>query len=99
MKQTKYRKAKEERGKGARHLSIIEALPPRSDIECLRRQYDQHLDQVAGLSEATRSVYWLFVGQFLEWCYGPRPLQLRALKAKDVSSFIHHRAPRLRGVG
>jgi site-specific recombinase XerD len=47
------------------------------------------------LTEATRSVYWLFVRQFLEWRFGRRPLRLAALKPKDVRGFIRHSAPRL----
>ncbi len=95
MKQTKYRKVKAQRGKAAGHLRIIEALPFRSGIEHLRRQYERYLDQVAGLTEATRSVYWLFIGQFLEWRFGRRPLRLMVLKAKDISGFMHHSGPRL----
>jgi integrase len=64
-------------------------------VEYLHGEYDQHLDQVAGLTEATRSVYWLFVGQFLEWRFGGRSLRLTALKTKDVSGFIEHSGPRL----
>jgi hypothetical protein len=67
MNQTKYRKAQSERRKAADHLSIIDVGVSSSSIERLRREYDRHLDQVAGLTEATRSVYWLFIGQFLEW--------------------------------
>jgi integrase/recombinase XerD len=95
MKKTKYRNAKAKRGEAIGHLSIIDAVPHASGIECLHRQYEQHLDQVAGLSEATRSVYWLFIGQFLEWHFGRRPLRLMALRAKNVSGFMHHSAPRL----
>lgn len=95
MKQTKYRQAKAERGEAAGHLRIIEDLSRPSGIDHLRRQYDRHLDQVAGLSEATRSVYWLFIGQFLEWRFERGPLRLMALKAKDVSGFMHYSGPRL----
>jgi len=66
MKQIKYCPAGVKRGKATRHLSIINGAPRSQSVERLRRQYDQHLDQVAGLTEATRSVYWLFIGQFLQ---------------------------------
>jgi len=95
MKQTKHRNVTTERRKAVGHLRIIEAVSQPSGVEHLHREYDQHLDQVAGLTEATRSVYWLFIRQFLEWRSGRRPLRLTVLKAKDVSGFIEHSGPRL----
>ncbi len=95
MTQNKHRNASERSGKAARHLSIIKATRRSLIVERLHRQYDRHLDQVAGLTEATRSVYWLFIGQFLRWRFGRRPLRLGALKAKDVNGFIRHSGPRL----
>jgi hypothetical protein len=50
----------------------------------LRRQYDRHLEQVAGLTEATRSVYWLFIEQFL-WRFGRRPLQWGRSKRRRLT--------------
>jgi integrase/recombinase XerD len=95
MKQTNYRHAPAKRGKALGHLCIIKGVSPPPSVEHLRQQYDRHLDQVAGLTEATRSVYWLFIGQFLEWHFGRRPLRLAALRAKDVTGFVEHSGPRL----
>ncbi len=94
MKQIEHRNAGAKRAKAIGHLRIIKPAHS-SSIERLRRQYDRHLDQVAGLTEATRSVYWLFIGQFLQRRFGRRPLRLRALRAEDVNAFINHSGPRL----
>ena len=95
MKQIAHRIADVNRGKASGHLSIIEAARHCPNAERLRRQYDRHLDQVAGLTEATRSVYWLFIGQLLHWRFGRRLLRLGALKAADVNVFIRHSGNRL----
>ena len=95
MLQTKPCRARAKRGETGDQLRIIKAGLHSSSVARLRRQFDRHLDQVAGLTEATRSVYWLFIGQFLQWRFGRRPLRLRTLKAKEVNGFIQHRAPRL----
>ena len=95
MQQIKNRNARAKRGKTAGQLRIIKAAQLPSSVERLRRQYDQHLDQVAGLTEATRSVYWLFIGQFLQWRFGRRPLRVGTLKAEEVNGFIQHRGPAL----
>jgi integrase/recombinase XerD len=95
MKKTKHCHGGSKRGEGPRHLSIIKAARRSQSVERLRREYDQHLDQVAGLTEATRSVYWLFIRQFLQRRSGRRPFRLGALWAKDVNSFIQHSGPRL----
>src|SRR6059036_501229 len=95
MKKIKHCHAGPKSEKTGRHLSIIKAARRAQSIERLRRQYDRHLDQVAGLTEATRSVYWLFIGQFLHWRFGRRLLRLGALKAADVNVFIRHSGNRL----
>jgi len=95
MTQTKHRDAGAEPRKAIGHLSIIKPARYPHGAERLGRQYDRHLDQVAGLAEATRCVYWLFIGQFLQWRFGRRPLRLQALKAEDVNGFIRYCGPRL----
>lgn len=96
MKQSNYRNVTGERGEALGHLRIIKGAPQLlPSVEHLRQQYDRHLDQVAGLTEATRLVYWLFIGQFLEWHFGRRPLRLTALRAKHITGFIEHSGPRL----
>jgi integrase/recombinase XerD len=95
MKKTKHCHTGSKRGEATGHLSIIKAARPSQSVERLRQQYEQHLDQIAGLTEATRSVYWFFIGQFLQWRFGRRSLRLEALRAKDVNSFIQHSGPRL----
>jgi len=95
MKKLRHRAAGAKRGTATRHLGIIKAARRSQSVERLRGQYDQHLAQVAGLTEATRSVYWLFIGQFLQRRFGSRPLRLGALRAKDVNRFIQHRGPGL----
>lgn len=95
MKPHKHRNSDAKRGKAAGHLSIIKAAQHSPGVGRLRCQYDRHLDQVAGLTEATRSVYWLFIGQFVQWHFGQRPLRLGTLRAEDVNSFIRHSASRL----
>ena len=97
MKQTNQPNVVAKRGEAFGQLRIIKGVPQSPSVEHLRQQYDRHLDQVAGVTEATRLVYWLFIGQFLEWRFARRPLQLRALKAKDISGFIEHTGPRLQG--
>ncbi len=77
------------------HLGITRPARYPRGTERLGRQYDQHLDQVAGLAETTRCVYWLFIGQFLQWRFGRRPLRLRALKAEDINDFIRYCGLRL----
>ena len=77
------------------HLSIIKPARHARSVELLRLRYDRHLDQVGGLSEAAREVYWLFIGQFLRWRFGRRLLRLQALKAEDINGFIGHCGPRL----
>ena len=95
MKPITHRNADVKPGKATGHLSIIKAAQRSPSVERLRRQYDRHLDQVAGLTEATRSVYWLFIGQFLQRRFGRRPLRLGALRAEDVNGFIRHSGSRL----
>jgi len=95
MKLIKHRNARAKRGKAASQLRIIKAAQYVSTVEQLRRQYDRHLDQVAGLTEATRSVYWLFIGQFLQWRFRRWPLRVGTLKAEEVNRFIQHRGPAL----
>jgi integrase/recombinase XerD len=95
MLQIKHRDARGKRGKASGQLRIIRAGRDSSIVQRLRRQYDRHLDQAAGLTEATRSVYWLFIGQFLEWRFGRRPPRVGTLKAEQVNGFIQHRAPDL----
>ena len=91
MLQTKHYSAHAQRGKSARQLRIIKAAQHPSSVERLRRHYDRHLGQVAGLTEATRSVYWLFIRQFLQWRFGRRPLRVEKLRAEEVNGFIHER--------
>jgi integrase/recombinase XerD len=93
MSQNKHRCLRAKREKTAGQLRIIKASQHASTVERLRRQYDRHLDQVAGLSEATRSVYWLFIGQFLQWRFRRRPLRVETLKAEEVNRFIQYRGP------
>jgi integrase len=95
VKNIKHCHAGAKRGMATRHLRIINAAQRSQSAERLRRQYDQHLERVAGLTEATRSVYWLFIWQFLQRRFGRRPLRLGALKARDVNGFIQHNGPRL----
>jgi integrase/recombinase XerD len=95
MLQTKHCSARAQRGRTARQLRIIKAAQRPSSVEHLRRHYDRHLGQVAGLTEATRSVYWLFIGQFLQWRFGRRPLRVEKLRAEEVNGFIQHRGPAL----
>ena len=95
MTRSAHRNAPAQRGKAIGHLSIIRSGQSLPGVERLHRQYDRHLDQVAGLAEATRSVYWLFIGQFLAWRSGRRPLRPQALQAEDINDFIHYRAPHL----
>ena len=95
MTQTKHRDAGAEPRKAIGHLSIIKPARYPHGAERLGRQYDRHLDQVAGLAEATRCVYWLFIGQFLQRRFGRRPLRLGALKAEDINGFVRHSGPRL----
>ena len=95
MKPSTHCNADAKRGKAAGHLRIIKAAQRFQRVERLRRQYDRHLDQVAGLTEATRSAYWLFIGQFLQQRFGRRPLRLGALRAEDVNGFIRHSGSRL----
>jgi site-specific recombinase XerD len=95
MKPITHRNADVKPGKATRHLSIIKAAQRSPSVERLRRQYDRHLDQVAGLTEATRSVYWLFIGQFLQWRFGRCPFRVGTLKAEEVNGFIQHRGPAL----
>ena len=95
MLQIKRCNARAKRGKTVGQLRIIKAAQHASRVERLRRQYDRHLEQVAGLTEATRSVYWLFIGQFLQWRFGRRPLRVGTLKAQEVNGFIQHRGPGL----
>ena len=91
MQQNKHSSARANRGKAAGHLSIINETPHPFVVEQLHRQYDRHLNQVAGLTEATRSIYWLFIEQFLQWRFGRRPLRLGTLTAKEVNGFIQQR--------
>jgi integrase/recombinase XerD len=95
MKQITQRIADVKRERATGHLRIINAAQHSPSVERLRLHYDRHLDQVAGLTEATRSVYWLFIGQFLQRCFGQRPLRLGALKAEDINGFVRHSGLRL----
>lgn len=50
--------------------------------------YDQHLDQVCGLSTSSRRARQRYARQFLAWRFGADPPCLRALRPKDLVTFV-----------
>jgi len=79
-------------GKASRHLRITKRARWTFTVERLLNRYDRHLDQVAGLTRATRRVRGNCIQQFLQWYSGGRSPRLRCLKARDISHFVQERA-------
>ena len=63
-----------------------------SPMDRLIAPYDQHMDQVGGLSVKTRRMRRYYASQLLTWRYGERPARLRQLSAKDLAKFVNSRA-------
>lgn len=91
MTQTAHRNRHAPRGRALGHLRIRSTRSRPSSLERWGVRYDHHLNQVGGLSEATRRIYWLFIGQFLQWRFGRRPLRMQALRVEDAIDFIRSR--------
>lgn len=54
--------------------------------------FDRYLSDVCGLSEATRRYRRRYVGEFLKWRFGRRPLRYERLKPQDLVGYLHRRA-------
>jgi len=67
----------------------------RTPAECWTQQYEQHLREVRGLSEATILNYVPFIDRFLQDRFADGPVTLSCLCARDVVSFVQRQAPRL----
>jgi integrase/recombinase XerD len=91
MHQITQRNARVLQGKVTGHLRIKQTGKGSPSAERLLRQYNRHLDQVAGLVEGTCHDYVLYVRQFLQWRFGRRPLRFRVLKPRDMAGFMQQR--------
>jgi hypothetical protein len=58
--------------------------------------YDQHMNQVCGLSVSTRRTRQGYARQLLQWLFGRRRICLRQLAPKDLVGFVTSRVPGLK---
>ena len=58
--------------------------------------FDRYLEEVCGLSEATRRYRRHYVHEFLQWRFGRCPLSYERLKPQDLMRYVHRRATTLR---
>ena len=65
--------------------------------ERLLIEFDEHLDQVRGLSLATRQARRRYARELLEGQFGRRRLRLRTLKPRDLFRHVTARAQNLKG--
>lgn len=64
-------------------------------VDRLVLDFDQHLLEVNGLSEATRFYRRRYAREFLQTRLAGRRLSLRSLVSEDLRVYIQHQAPRL----
>lgn len=57
-------------------------------VERLVAEYDSHLDTVCGLAEATRLYRRRYARDFVQFVFGPKPMDWRCLKIGHVRDFI-----------
>jgi hypothetical protein len=57
--------------------------------------YDQHMNQVCGLSVSTRRTRQCYARQLLQWRFGRRRICLQQLVPKDLVGFVTSRVPEL----
>jgi integrase/recombinase XerD len=67
-------------------------VPP---AEICAQAYAEYLRDAQALAAVTIINYVPFVSDFLHHCFGDGKVTLSRLRAADVVSFVHHRAPRL----
>ena len=67
----------------------------RTPAEQCVQTYEQYLREERALAEATIVNYVPFISRFLEDRFGPRPVKLSRLRARDVVGFVQREAPRL----
>ena len=60
-------------------------------------EFDQHMDQVQGLSGVTRQARRRYAREWLEGQFGRQRLRLRTLKPRDFFRFVSARAQSLKG--
>jgi site-specific recombinase XerD len=95
MSQIEHRSTRRRRAGHSSQLRIKKTAHWSPSAERLHRKYERHLDCVAGLVDRTRRLYWAYIWSFLQWRFGRRRLQLRALKPGDIADFIQARAASL----
>ncbi len=67
---------------------------PKGPVDILSEAFEIHLRSTCGATPSTSSVYTRFVRQFLEGKYGSGPINVRAIKRRDLVSFIEEKAVR-----
>jgi site-specific recombinase XerD len=71
-------------------------FPPVSRIERLVKEYDHHLNEVAGLTLATRQYRCRYAREFLRTRQRGKHIQLSNLSAKTLTRYVEHRAKGLK---
>ena len=70
-----------------------------SPLEHCLRDYDAHLEHVAGLAPRPRQGYRHLVRCFLTDCFGTEPLDWSALTAPQITAFVSREAAKRRNTG
>jgi len=68
----------------------VPSVPPA--IEALVDRFDVYLDQVCGLTEATRWYHRRYTRTFLRWLFGDSPVHCGRISAEDLRGFVYEQA-------
>lgn len=72
----------------ATNRAASKAAAAKPTVERLVAEYDSHLDTVCGLAEATRLYRRRYARDFIQFAFGPQPMDWRRLKIGQVRDFI-----------
>jgi integrase/recombinase XerD len=72
---------------------------PTPPLEQWLREYDAHLEQVAGVALRTRQTYGHLVRRFITDCFGTEPPDWSSLTAARITTFVRQEAAMRRNAG